>query len=533
MSRRTRIELQDTYVDIAEFGWDKSNDLAWKRQEVALSPLDNPAIRHNSWWVDSASYPRFEEIIEDESAELPSVTSKFHMGATNNRHFPRKGRHRLRRVYTSRKPKFKKQRLYSRGLQFNNCLHTMQLNRFYAPTMPIRSLNASSSNLYLANLNSGYIAASLGVRAAPDIDMDDYADQALAFMYPRLDEGNPLVNFVLELKDLKHMNPGPSVKRVLQRRDALRALSTRKGRKEFTKELISRLNGAALGTTFGTVPFVGDLVKFYDELTTLSGKLARLKAFEGKVITRHYTRVIPNSDGTLPTYDWSPLTIGGTFGWPSNVNNDGNVNSSGRRDPIQPVYLARWSRLPTYHATWRYVYTLDHMSDLEEQIATHLDTLGVRLDPGIVWDAIPFSFVIDWIVDVSSFLHSFARNNYPIRVVSGGFIHSYGYASESAINLYMSDVGSFSGFNSILAAHGAPTEDSIFQRDVPNPGYTHFTVYRGVRSYYNRVKADPSLSTIVARAPKLRQIALSGSLLLSRIRGLNTTKYHFRPRTKG
>jgi hypothetical protein len=497
---------------------------------VNLSPLDNPAIRHNTWWVNSSLYPLFEEVLEDESVEPPTSISRYNAGGANRLRKPYKGKHRRRRDYNSRKPKLKKIRLYSRGLRFNNCLHTIQLNKFYAPVMPIRSHNASFSNLYLANLSGSYITSALNVRAAPDIDMDAYADQALAFMHPRLDEGNSLVNFVLELKDLKRMNPTPSIKRVFGRHSALQRLSSRKGRKEFTKELITRLNGAALNASFGIVPFVGDIVKFYDELTTLAGKLARLKEFEGKVITRHYKRIIPNPDGTLPTYDWSPLTIGSNFGWPSNVVNDGNVNGSGSRDSIQPVYLARWSFLPTYHATWRYIYTLDHMSELEEQIATHLDTLGVRLDPGIVWDAIPFSFVVDWIVDVGAFLHSFARNNYPIRVVSGGFIHSYKYASETAINLYMSDVASFSGFNSFLASHGAPVQDNVFDRDIPNPGYTHFTVYRGTRSYYNRLRADPQISSIAVRGPKLREIALSGSLLLSRIRGLNTSKYHFRPR---
>jgi hypothetical protein len=167
------------------------------------------------------------------------------------------------------------------------------------------------------------------------------------------------------------------------------------------------------------------------------------------------------------------------------------------------------------------------MSDLEEQIATHLDTLGVRLDPGIVWDAIPFSFVVDWVVDVSAFLHSFARNNYPIRVVDGGFVHSYKYAYETYTVCWFEEQSY--GLN-LGTFHGPTTADPIFVSDPFSLGYGPFPAYHGVRSFYNRVKASPSTSTIAARRPTLKQAALSGSLLLSRIRGLNSQKYHFRPR---
>jgi hypothetical protein len=349
--------------------------------------------------------------------------------------------------------------------------------------------------------------------------MDAMADEALAYMLPRLDEGNSLVNFLLELKDLKHMNPTASVKRIVKGRPALKALGTStKAKKKFFKELNNRLNGAHLNASFGITPFLRDVRSIYDELVTLSAKLAVLKQNESKVITRHYKRVIPDSPGVLPNYEWTARTFWGPLSWCTQFKHDVN-NGAGTRDNLYPAYEARWIGLPTYHATQKYIYTLDHMSGLDEAIATHLDALGVRIDPGIVWDALPFSFLVDWVVDVSSFLHSFARNNYPIQVSRGDFCHSLAYSSECVVYMYMSDCA---GGPSLPAVWGPG--DPVFG---PPGGTAIFPIYIGQRSYYRRERAEPSTTaSIQARAPNLRQAALAGSLLLTRKKGWNSVQYH-------
>jgi hypothetical protein len=387
------------------------------------------------------------------------------------------------------------------------------------PLMPMRAPQACWSNSYLRAFPSGGFTDALLTRVAPEIDMDDMADEAIAFMQPRLDEGNSLVNFVLELKDLKHMNPVGSIKRIIKGRPALVALSGgRSSRRRFVKELTSRLNGAALNASFGIAPFVRDIVSIYDELTTLSAKLARLKRGAGKVQTRHYKRVIPVSPGVFPDNKWTSEGAFAGFNWPTNFKND-TLLGSGVRDKVFIAHKGRWILRPVYHATWSYIYTLDSMSDIEETIRTHLDALGVRLDPGIVWDAIPFSFVIDWVVDVSGFLHSFARNNYPIHINSGDFIHSYAWHKEVATHMLMNDAG-ISTFTPI--AYGPL--DPVYKRDRTD-GAAYVQVYYGSRSYYNRVKAVPSLHTAQVRGPTIRQAALAGSLLLSRKKGWNNMQY--------
>jgi hypothetical protein len=47
------------------------------------------------------------------------------------------------------------------------------------------------------------------------------------------------------------------------------------------------------------------------------------------------------------------------------------------------------------------------MSDLEKMLRGALDSLGFELNPNIIWDAIPFSFVVDWFFDVGSICERF------------------------------------------------------------------------------------------------------------------------------
>ena len=62
-----------------------------------------------------------------------------------------------------------------------------------------------------------------------------------------------------------------------------------------------------------------------------------------------------------------------------------------------------------------------------------LDVLGVKRDPSIIWNAIPFSFVVDWFVDVSSFLNAFSVDNLRFRVKILDFCSSVKVSSSAQL----------------------------------------------------------------------------------------------------
>lgn len=375
---------------------------------------------------------------------------------------------------------------------FRPCLHTSSSWEFDAPILVSYNYCSFAGNSYAAEVTSNEVAQALTLQTAPTPDMAELAAEALAFMTPRINEGTSLVNFIYELKDIPRMVSPKQF--MLSRRYALQQLGDPTTRRKFQRELVNKLTGAHLNASFGLVPFVGDIVRMYDDLTDLRYRLKRLKKFAGMRQVRHYRRYLPALDGSRTTRD--RVTVVHTDTWQDPWRGDGAFVA-----PFRPLLIKRlwssWVRRPVYHATMRYTYTLPSMTKEEERTATLLDTLGVRLDPSIVWNAIPFTFLVDWVVDVSSFLSGFARDNFPIATTIHEFCHSMAYSKVCGVDCVLTDRASLS-----------PRP--------PSPGGTkEACVARNFTRYFSRVLANPSQHAVHVRGPKLRQAALAGSLLLN------------------
>jgi hypothetical protein len=150
---------------------------------------------------------------------------------------------------------------------------------------------------------------------------------------------------------------------------------------------------------------------------------------------------------------------------------------------------------------------MDNMSDMELKIRGFLDVIGVRLDPAIIWNAIPFSFLIDWVVDVSSFLRSFAIDNLGIKTEIIDFCHSVKsqLTAEYSLRFYhISD----------------PT------KDVFNPKWN---VIVGTKTRYERDRATPDLHAISTSTLNGRKFVLGTALVLANRK--IKTKRKARPRS--
>lgn len=396
--------------------------------------------------------------------------------------------------------------------RFRNCQNVSETNEFYADTVLTSFPRAERGNLHCGPSGFAWedfmMSAVLALRVAPDVDMNAMASEACAYMLPRVNQGSSLINFIIELKDLPHMNPVRALQRVFSKRPHLRRLSLSAGsRNRFMKELVQRLTGAHLNASFGIVPFVRDIVSAYDELAWLSIRLRNLKQYAGQRQVRHYKRVLPASAGVPETKDWletSGLSHGAYQSVPWGHDSIAYDWLGGGTRPIRLVKgRARWNLRPVYHATMRYTYTLPSMSEAEEKLAVHLDALGVRLDPAIVWNAIPFSFLVDWVVDVSGFLQSFARDNFPIKTTITDFCHSLAYRGEYELRLWYENQ-TLQNYTTLWNRYAGVFDSPIF---------------RGTRSYYSRVRHEPDIHAATTRGLKLRQAALGGSLLLNKATG--------------
>jgi len=70
-----------------------------------------------------------------------------------------------------------------------------------------------------------------------------------------------------------------------------------------------------------------------------------------------------------------------------------------------------------FHAEIQYRYYYPGFSSVHAHLNGMLDVLGVNLNPQIIWNAIPWSFVIDWLLSVGQWYGQFRRPATNLKVV--------------------------------------------------------------------------------------------------------------------
>jgi hypothetical protein len=289
----------------------------------------------------------------------------------------------------------------------------------------------------------------------------------------------------------------------------LRALRDPKVRKGFIKDTTRRIADAHLAAEFGVSPFIRDCFGLWDELQGLEQKIKRLKAHAGRPQVRHYRRVLPYAPGKF--WEKSQRELLGPISLP-NLAGDPWVHwfwgANGEREvtggeTAKVFYDKRWIVRPVYHATMRYQYSIPRFDTVAgEKIALYTEAFGVRLDPSIPWNAARLSFLVDWVVDVSGFLSSFARENYPLNTQVLDFCHSLTWHSESSAFVLEPRGGALAGIYQDPRPAG-------LDRNVP------LEVYREVDKHYERYRATPSLEGLMQKRATLRKAALAGSLCIT------------------
>jgi hypothetical protein len=145
--------------------------------------------------------------------------------------------------------------------------------------------------------------------------------------------------------------------------------------------LAKNLAGARLNYQFGWKPTIGDVANMLNAVNSLNVKLKLFRESLGSVSNRNV--VMLNRD----------TTKSGTF------NLGGN-----------PAYKVDWraslSGKVKVHLKFQYL-PLPAMTNFETNLRGLFDVLGFELNPRIIWDAIPFSFVIDWFFGVGNWLQGF------------------------------------------------------------------------------------------------------------------------------
>ena len=159
---------------------------------------------------------------------------------------------------------------------------------------------------------------------------------------------------------------------------------------KYKLSLAKRLAGVKLSWDFGLRPLIGDLQNIRD---AISNSLERVKEWNRTSGTIYQKSTIcatlNNSSSGVETVSISPHT----------------VNWRGSRSGTVEAFLT-FKTLPIVALT-----------EAETMLRAYLDALGFELNPRILWDAIPFSFVLDWFFDVGGWLQRFKIDTLELPII--------------------------------------------------------------------------------------------------------------------
>lgn len=262
----------------------------------------------------------------------------------------------------------------------------------------------------LSSWLQGGASSAVSFPAGFPVDFDNFASQAKATMYPSLSDGSSIANFIFELRDFKKL--GTTMLGLLWAR-SLAAKRFLAGQAiwdawgmipwDSRPKNISR---AYLAWRFAWAPLIADISRLIAKLRAYQRKIREFIRRQKQTQQRYYGKTIKGafSGGNYGVGEYSPPLSSSNAVLYANAN----LAYCGVHTRKQEVGEA----LCRMTATMRYSYTLPgSISSMEWHINAFLDVLGINANPAVVWNAIPFSFVVDWFSNVSGFLAQLRVDN--------------------------------------------------------------------------------------------------------------------------
>jgi len=232
-------------------------------------------------------------------------------------------------------------------------------------------------------------------------DLDALIQNALSTMVPDIKAKLSLINSTIELKDFVSLpNSLKNINTLLSKNGIIKtATGAFKTLKQILKELVRTSSDSYLQLKFNIQPLLSDINALYASMILLEKRMNDLVAREGRVQMRHYSRIgieypdILSDEQNLGSTTGSNPWIGWHYNWSTIA--DRQVHYS-----------------PTvFHAQMKYNYNFTSYQREHARVLLLLDHFGVNLNPQIIWNAIPWSFVVDWVFGISRWLGQFKTAN--------------------------------------------------------------------------------------------------------------------------
>jgi len=283
------------------------------------------------------------------------------------------------------------------GWTNNSCFSSAPTSMFGEPGFPIQGLPLFYQKRPLDN----------GFVPAPE-NLEDLESRAMSSMMPGIKAGLSSINTLIELKDFKSLpktvsHLGDFIDNLSKIPYVNIATSLVRQSKLTMKQLFRGTASGYLEAKFNVLSFLSDLSALQKVLIAHQHKTVELVARLGQVQVRHFSVDLNEF----------PLT--------SSLTSDivRVLAPCGQEQYIASVFQGRRtsnSKPSRFHVEVSYNYSLSDFQVANAQLLGLLDSLGVYMNPRIIWNAIPFSFLVDWVVNVGKFLEGISRRNLEPKV---------------------------------------------------------------------------------------------------------------------
>lgn len=268
--------------------------------------------------------------------------------------------------------------------------------------------------------------------SAPENGWTQFMFRAIQSVRPKFKADVSIPNFLFELKDLKRILP---TKRQIEE---LSVALGKIGSSNPFKRGDAVANAASqqfLSANFGYLPLISDIFKITDAIKNFNSYVDRFKLASGRPLTGYYTEINSNRVKTVvDSYD------------------DGTIKSR----------LERQEGQIKYNCTIKYSYDISLPHLFAPSLL--LKYAGFRSNPRIIWDAIPFSFLLDWVYKFGKALESFDDGAVPCNMYISSITFSIDGSVVEKSYISDSDPDALSSYNVGIDALDATEGWEVYER---------------------------------------------------------------------
>lgn len=258
-------------------------------------------------------------------------------------------------------------------------------NRFYC----YRDVVTGSVNSHLGNLQYTTQSEPGHLVAAPQ-GLSELEGRALSHILPSIKSELSVLNSIIELKDFL------SLKRTITHlKEVTASLYQRRMWHLPVRDILRAASDGYLQAKFNFQPLFSDIAGIATALRTSSKRVNALIARSETLQRRHYfVNLSDDRDSQLV----SPITFQSTEQYPK-------AYGTHTIESYSSVEVSK------FHVLIEYTFSFTRYQAEHARLLALLDSLGVNFNPKILWNAIPWSFVVDWFIGVNRWLDQFAIAN--------------------------------------------------------------------------------------------------------------------------